>query len=97
MKRGRFFLRIVLTGAVVVSAVVEVWPREKEPVYQGKRLSEWIRDDGNPGKYALGKFGTEARPAVPCLIDCLHDPNQSVRDATTNALKHVSPEVLEKR
>jgi hypothetical protein len=37
-------IRIVLTGAVVVGAAVLLWPRgEREPVYQGKKLSEWIK------------------------------------------------------
>jgi hypothetical protein len=69
--RRRVF-RIVLTGAVVVAAFVLVWPRgEREPVYQGKKLSEWTRGvwrlaTDEPGflerKQAVLQIGTNALP-----------------------------------
>src|SRR4051812_12829515 len=60
----RRVVRIVLTGVVVVAAVVLLWPRgEREPEYQGKKLSEWIGDEGNPRQAdAVRHIGTNALP-----------------------------------
>lgn len=36
---------LTLAACAVVAVVTAlVWPREREPVYKGKRLSEWIKD-----------------------------------------------------
>jgi hypothetical protein len=44
VKRGRAILRVALTGAMVMGAAVLLWPRgQRGPVYQGKKLSEWIK------------------------------------------------------
>ena len=43
MKRGRLAL-LILCGCVLVAGVVWVaWPREREPEYQGRKLSEWLQ------------------------------------------------------
>lgn len=43
--KGRRRIWWILAAAVVLSAIATVfWPREKEPVYQGKKLSEWLRE-----------------------------------------------------
>jgi len=44
---------------------------------------------------ALGGLGAEAHPAVPSLVGALNDPVVLVRDAATNALGKIAPEVLE--
>jgi len=33
---------VVLGACVAVVAVVAFWPEQKEPEYQGKKLSEWL-------------------------------------------------------
>jgi HEAT repeat protein len=48
------------------------------------------------GVYGLEEFGPEARAAVPQLTKLLSDPEGIVRDATTNALHAIAPEVLQK-
>jgi hypothetical protein len=43
VKRRRIFWSAgVVVVAVVASALL--WPREREPVYQGKKLSEWLKE-----------------------------------------------------
>jgi hypothetical protein len=44
---------------------------------------------------ALGKFGANARSAVPALIPEQFDSDPSVRKWATNALKHVDPDYFE--
>jgi hypothetical protein len=43
MKWGRRILVVLLASGVVATLGVVVWPREKEPEYEGKRLSEWLK------------------------------------------------------
>ncbi len=36
---------VVFAGVIVAAAVSSIfWPREREPVYQGKKLSEWLKE-----------------------------------------------------
>src|ERR1043166_1755050 len=42
MKRGWRIVLIVAVCGVVAVVTALVWPGEKEPVYKGKKLSEWI-------------------------------------------------------
>ena len=77
MKRRRILLMLAL--ATVAMAFVVFWRRgPKEPVYQGKRLSEWIAEASQPlthdpdGRWniqqkrdaekAIHSFGTNALP-----------------------------------
>jgi HEAT repeat protein len=46
---------------------------------------------------ALGSFRQDALLAVPQLIEAMTDKDLSVRDAVTNALREIAPEVLDKR
>jgi hypothetical protein len=43
---------------------------------------------------AIGQFGEEGHLAVPALKASLNDPESVVREAVTNALRAVAPEVL---
>jgi hypothetical protein len=43
---------------------------------------------------ALAKFGTNALPALPTLTNSLADPVPDVREAATNAIKQIAPQVL---
>lgn len=72
VKRGRR-IGAALLGCGAVMLIVWAWPREREPVYQGKTLSEWLRAyvvSGRPGmeqqraaaKEAVCQMGTNALP-----------------------------------
>lgn len=43
---------------------------------------------------SLAKFGVEAKPAVPILLELLNDKEPQIRSAATNALTQINPEVL---
>ena len=45
---------------------------------------------------ALGQFGKEARTALPVLLEVLTDSGSVARQAATNALRNIAPEVLGK-
>jgi hypothetical protein len=45
---------------------------------------------------SLGKFGPQAKPAIPMLIGLLRDPQEYIRDAATNALKEIDPDAAAK-
>jgi len=45
---------------------------------------------------SLGNYGSEARQAVPALVQLLHDPSGVVRCSTTEALKKIDPEAATK-
>jgi HEAT repeat protein len=71
VKRGWRIVLIVAVCAVVAIVTALVWPGEKEPVYQGKKLSEWLvneqpdLDVGGRRKLqaeAIGQIGTNALP-----------------------------------
>ena len=56
---------MLLSLAVLAVVVVLAWPREKEPVYEGRRLSAWLRlgthkDQG--AREAVLAIGTNALP-----------------------------------
>ena len=74
---------VALGGLILVGVVVLLWivtpSREKEPVYQGKKLSEWLADFG-PNRYpppaktqedtaAIRAIGTNALPLLLKWID----------------------------
>jgi hypothetical protein len=62
---------LIAVGLIVVTIVaVLIWPGEKEPVYQGKKLSEWI--DG------VTKFSVD--------VPDIHEREGAVREIGTNAL-----------
>jgi hypothetical protein len=44
--------------------------------------------------FALGRFGERARPELPSLLQAMRDDDGSVREAATNAVKVVAPEVM---
>ena len=73
VKRRRI---ILLVGCVVtvILMIVAKWPREREPGYGGKQLSEWLTViaktnssdlDGVEAKDAVRRIGTNA---LPCLV-----------------------------
>ena len=70
MKRGKGVALILVACAVVGLVVATFWPAEKEPEYQGKKLSEWIiaytllSDPNTPAANALRHIGTNALPLL---------------------------------
>ena len=67
---------IIVAGVIVAAVCVAVfWPREKEPVYQGKKLSEWLEIIQTGG----GHYGVQRTEAAD-------DAYRAVRAIGTNAL-----------
>ncbi len=73
VRRGRRVLLVLLGCAVVAVIIAVAWPREREPVYQGKKLSEW-----------MALYST-SRPASPAQLEAA----AAVRQIGTNALPHL--------
>jgi HEAT repeat protein len=73
-------------------------PAAKEPVSQGRPLSEWIADlkgaaplTRNAAAYEIASLGPAAAAAVPALIEALDDPVAVVRFPVTVALGEIGP------
>jgi hypothetical protein len=87
-------LSIVVVCTAVVVVTMLVWPRGgREPVYQGKRLSEWIKlPEGKKAKAervaAIEHIGTNALPFLIKWIAVCDMPKQSkVQVAVSKASK----------
>jgi HEAT repeat protein len=79
-------------------AVQRAVAQEKEPVHDGKAVSEWIarlkdKDDKVRLKAAMSlrQLGPEAKAAVPALLESLKDNSASVRCESAFALQRVGP------
>jgi HEAT repeat protein len=96
--------RILATVAVVILALTApasaqtTTPKPKEPVSDGRTLSEWIADlkglspqTRNAAAYEIAGMGPAAAPAVPALIELLDDPIPAVRFPATVALMEIGP------
>jgi HEAT repeat protein len=71
---------------------------KKEPVADGRTLSQWVADlkaiapqVRNAAAYEISGLGPAAAPAVPALIKALDDPEPSVRFPVTVALREIGP------
>ncbi len=71
---------------------------KKEPVTDGKTLSQWVADlksaapqVRNAAAYEIAGLGKDAAAAVPALIKALDDPDPSVRFPVTVALREIGP------
>ena len=70
----------------------------KEPISNGRTLSEWIMDlkgrapqTRNAAAYEIAGMGPAAVRAVPALIEALDDPSPVVRFPVTVALLEIGP------
>jgi HEAT repeat protein len=70
----------------------------KEPVADGRPLSEWIAElkaaapqTRNAAAYEISGMGPAGAPAVPALIETLDDPVAAVRFPATVALAEIGP------
>ena len=70
----------------------------KEPVSDGRTLSEWVAElkgaapqTRNAAAYELSGMGPAAAAAVPALIEALDDPEATVRFPVTVALGEIGP------
>lgn len=70
----------------------------KEPVADGRTLSQWVADlkavapqTRNAAAYEISGMGPAAASAVPALIEALDDSEPSVRFPVTVALAEIGP------
>jgi hypothetical protein len=62
--RRRIFASGLVLGALLVPSVAVVWLVPKEPVYDGRRVSEWIDDLTGPVNPTYGSVGSQALPRL---------------------------------
>jgi HEAT repeat protein len=98
LNRVLLFLGVVLllSSSGVLAQSKPVQP--KEPVSNGRPLSEWIAElkalapqTRNAAAYEIAGLGPAAAPAVPALIEALDDPIAAVRFPVTIALLEIGP------
>jgi hypothetical protein len=73
MKQRRRILWVALACALVVLVAALLWPREREPVYHGKSLTQWLQriqthnveTEDYEALEAVRQIGTNA---LPCLV-----------------------------
>lgn len=97
--RCTFVLSILICA--VGSCLVPVLPAQpqKEPTIDGKPLRKWAQilktadraKDREQAAIALGEMGTEARSAMPVLLEALNDRTLRVRMRTIAALEQIGP------
>ena len=86
---------LIATGA----AMAQTSPvKVKEPISNGRTLSQWILDlkaqapqTRNAAAYEIAGMGPDAVRAVPALIEALDDPSPVVRFPVTVALLEIGP------
>lgn len=96
--------RILATSAVMILGLTGVASAQttaatqKEPVSEGRTLTEWIKDlkglapqTRNAAAYEIAGMGPAAAAAVPALIETLDDQIAAVRFPVTVALMEIGP------
>ena len=83
---------------VTTNAVAQGTSAKKEPMADGRTLSQWVADlkapapqTRNAAAYEISGMGPAAAAAVPALIDALDDPSPAVRFPVTVALREIGP------
>jgi hypothetical protein len=96
VKPDRRLLLVLLTVAFVVGLTVLVWHGRREPGYQGKLLSEWLRayrpiGTRTPGSQqaadAVRHIGTNALPFLVRWIEDYQNPPPWERRLLRHAMK----------
>jgi HEAT repeat protein len=92
---GGFGVSLVLATSAAGQAKP---PQSREPVSDGRTLSEWIADlkalapeSRNAAAYEIAGMGPAAAAAVPALIAALDDPIPAVRFPVLVALLEIGP------
>src|SRR5262245_53533663 len=88
-------LTVLLTLSVTTARAQD----EKEPVHDGKPLSQWIKkleSKDSRERYdacsAVGQLGPKARAAVPAVMEVLKDKDLATRSLAAYALGQIGPE-----
>jgi len=96
----RFLGPLLLATLIATSAATaQATPvKIKEPISNGRTLSEWIMhlkgrapQTRNAAAYEIAGMGPAAVRAVPALIEALDDPSPVVRFPVTVALLEIGP------
>jgi HEAT repeat protein len=86
---------VVASVAGIALVIAVVWPREKEPVYQGRKLSAWLRDYSISGetwamhsnaRAAIRGIGTNS---LPYLVRWLSSGASPSAEQTRSLLKKI--------
>jgi HEAT repeat protein len=92
---GSLFAALLL---LTTNAAAQGSTAKKEPVADGRTLSQWVADlnapapqTRNAAAYEISGMGPAAAPAVPALIKALDDPSGAVRFPVTVALREIGP------
>jgi HEAT repeat protein len=93
------FLAPFATAALCLTSIASAQGTAgKEPVADGRTLSQWVEElkapapqTRNAAAYEISGMGPAAAPAVPALIAALDDPEASVRFPVTVALGEIGP------
>jgi HEAT repeat protein len=93
---GQLALAMLIGTSAVMAQATPV--KVKEPVSNGRTLSQWIVDlkalapqTRNAAAYEIAGMGPDAVRAVPALIEALDDPSPVVRFPVTVALLEIGP------
>jgi hypothetical protein len=89
---------VLLVVAASMGSAQSKPARSKEPVADGRALSQWVADlkaespqTRNAAAYEIAGMGPAAAAAVPDLIKALDDPVAAVRFPATVALMEIGP------
>jgi HEAT repeat protein len=95
---NRFLGSLAAAVVVLTSSAWAQGAASKEPVSDGRTLSEWVAElkaaapqTRNAAAYEISGMGPAAAAAVPALIAALDDPEATVRFPVTVALAEIGP------
>jgi HEAT repeat protein len=94
----RFLAPLAAAALCLTSIASAQGTAGKEPVADGRTLSQWVEELKAPAPQTwnaaadeISGMGPAAAPAVPALIAALDDPEASVRFPVTVALGEIGP------
>lgn len=85
--------------AVIGLGKIHQKPEKTAPILINFIKKYRIDREWRPSLFAiqsLGKFGAQAKPAVPILLELLNDPRTVISDAATNALRDIDRDAVAK-